>query len=113
MRRFLYNLRWPKHNGAAGASSVIPVRDQIGLSGRYGNWVLAPLSPAPSLFPIVLACAALWRRRPDRAARSMRALCLSKFSKGVREISPVIKKDAAISVGRNEIPCVRPGVSEP
>src|SRR5882672_9583249 len=56
----------------------------------------------PSLFPIVLACAALWRRRPDRAARSMRALCLSKFSKGLREFAQVIKKDAAISVGRSE-----------
>src|SRR5476649_1417162 len=83
-----------------------------GLSSRYGNWVLAPLSPAPSLFPIVLACAALWRRRPDRAARSTRALCLSKFSKRAREFAQVIKKDAAISVGRSEFRGVLRGVAE-
>ena len=59
-----------------------------------------------------LACAALWRRRPDRAARSIRALCLSKFSKGVREFAQVIKKDAAISVGRSEFRGVLRGVSD-
>ena len=42
----------------------------------------------------------------------MRALCLSKFSKGVREFAQVIKKDAAISVGRSEFRGVLRGVSD-
>ena len=42
----------------------------------------------------------------------MRAVCLSKFSKDVREFAQVIKKHAAISVGRSEFPSVLPGVSE-
>src|SRR5216684_5886244 len=42
----------------------------------------------------------------------MRALCLSKFSKGVREFAQVIKKDAAISVGRSEFRGVLRGVAE-
>jgi hypothetical protein len=47
--------QWPrKHDGAAAASSIITVRDQIGLSGRYGNWFLRRCRP-PSSFPIVFA----------------------------------------------------------
>jgi hypothetical protein len=42
----------------------------------------------------------------------MRALCLSKFSKGEREYAQVIKKDAAISVGRSEFRGVLRGVAE-
>jgi hypothetical protein len=42
----------------------------------------------------------------------MKALCLSKFSKCVREFAQVIKKDVAISVGRSEFRGVLRGVSE-
>jgi len=36
-----------------GNKRLSPMSVMGGLSSRYGNWVLAPLSPAPSLFPIV------------------------------------------------------------
>ena len=40
------------------------------------------------------------------------ALCHGKLSEGVREFAQVIKKDAAISVGRGEFRCVPRGMAD-